>query len=395
MTRATLLVLAGSLASCALVLDLGTVTFDPSADGGVAIDEGGSSPGPDADAIADVTDAGDSGEDAVACPDTDSSAHCGRCFHGCAGGACVAGRCQPVYRVVASGVMTGVDVTSSDVFVAAYEAGGVLRVPKDGGAAVVVSRPLADGGDVSFGPWGVVANDAHVYWTLSLPFTGSLVRSPLDGGASEIVLADLDEPRGLALGGAIVVASERNANDVVGVAAGGGARLFTYGTGEPVGTVAAAGGDFFWLAEGSGSRGRLHGDGGLAELHVTQGSDARGLATADDVVYWGVATFAPAAAGIFRSSRDGGGAVRIASAGVFPTAVGVDPTWVYWAGAQVLADGGTSETAGGVYACRRDTTPCAPIPLAETDSEPQALALDVDAVYWVDRVGRLGWVAKP
>lgn len=99
--------------------------------------------------------------------------HCGACGHDCLGGGCVEGRCLPVLLwdgEEADGRATGID--QSDEYVYATTTLGVVRVPKAGGAPLMLTSESA-------GP-RIDVEGAHAYFT-----AGSLQRVPLGGGSPE------------------------------------------------------------------------------------------------------------------------------------------------------------------------------------------------------------------
>jgi hypothetical protein len=85
-------------------------------------------------------------------------ANCGACGHGCLGGACVAGQCQPV--LLATGFLAAapvVDDTRVYRSVLDQDAGTVRSIKKDG------SQPLtlATGLDA---PYGVFVDTTNLFW---------------------------------------------------------------------------------------------------------------------------------------------------------------------------------------------------------------------------------------
>jgi hypothetical protein len=102
-------------------------------------------------------------------------AHCGRCFHSCEGGDCVAGMCQPV-RLVATGdkAPTALAVDHEHV----WWASPISRAGKDYGN--FPSSMEGTAGDV----WSIAVDDRHAYWT---NVSGGLQRVSLDGAARDVV----------------------------------------------------------------------------------------------------------------------------------------------------------------------------------------------------------------
>lgn len=129
----------GSWLGCNAILGNDGAVFDPP-------DLQGSEAGSDVSTTADSALPDTSiPDDGNTCIDVDTNpAHCGRCGHDCGGGACVAGRCQPV-------------VIASD----------------------------------QEGPSAIALDETHVYWTNDE--TGDLRRVPIGGdGGSELIYASGD-----------------------------------------------------------------------------------------------------------------------------------------------------------------------------------------------------------
>lgn len=110
----------------------------------------------------------------TSCIDLGTTAtHCGVCGHDCLGGDCVEGRCLPVLLWdggETDGRATGID--QSDEYVYATTTLGVVRVPKAGGAPLMLTSESASP--------RIDVEGAHAYFT-----AGSLQRVPLGGGSPE------------------------------------------------------------------------------------------------------------------------------------------------------------------------------------------------------------------
>ena len=51
----------------------------------------------------------------------------------------------------------------------------------------------------SVGVWALAVDDARVYWSVYVPYTGFVASAPKSGGASTMLATGLDQPAGVAV----------------------------------------------------------------------------------------------------------------------------------------------------------------------------------------------------
>lgn len=108
----------------------------------------------------DVSPPGQRVEPAAACGDLRIDPNnCGQCGHGCLGGRCVEGQCQPV--AIAENVSAwGLGVDDKHVYWTEPFVARIVRANRDGSDVVT----LASGVPRSNLPWDLAVDDAYVYW---------------------------------------------------------------------------------------------------------------------------------------------------------------------------------------------------------------------------------------
>jgi hypothetical protein len=296
------------------------------------------------------------------CVDTSSDPlNCGKCGHGCLGGACVTGACQPA--TLASGRCFEYLAVNSTAVFAGVPSGGIVSVALPGGAPVLLTAQglsglATKGSDVFWvndsGLWvarggvasgvanlvsdnqpispgagrGIATDDSHVYW-----FGQALHSVKLDG-SSLVSLPSDGIDRSLATDGLAVY----------------------WATTAEVGSTALPGGPATQLATG---------------LDVGPDNLApNGLIAVDDTnIYVGTS-------GPLTKLPKQGGIVTTLDAPVGVVGVAVDTTDVYFA-AFVRPGGGQImrlAKGGGQL-----------MTLGSSQPNPQAIALDAVSIFWVNQ----------
>ncbi len=335
------------------------------------------------DATADTTLAADAA--CSASLDSDP-ANCGRCGHGCLGGACVAGQCQPV--LLASGSMPfsvviddtsvywcsantdpgdvrsvgkdgsnpltlatgmhapqGVFVDATNVFWNEVSAPGrTFKANKDGSNAIVLSQTNAAG------PQGIVADADWVYF-LDLYTTQGVVKAPRDG------LADAGFPLVVSGGWPNVWALAQDATSIYWTSRGtvgapdagipgkvlsipkngldAGPTVLAVGTmgatilGGPV-FVTVDATAVYWTDEGSSAVMRVPLGGGTP-MQLATGNNTYAIAVDATDVYFTTYGTDQADGTIVRVPKDGSGTPTVVVSGLsFPSQIAIDDVAIYW-----------------------------------------------------------------
>lgn len=268
----------------------------------------------------------------------DSSRHCGACGHDCAGGRCMAGRCQPVVIAAGQSQPVGLSAFSGKVYWVNAES------PRST-SGNVFSRPLAGGVVQALFPAGTLnapqsaATDYDnklVYITSTIP--GAIMRGPLSGvKAPEVFSAPELGPARVALSRTTV----------------------------------------YWTANAGGSIRAQEKNGGLPrDLAVGQRRPARlAVQETDPYLYWTNRGDPGVANGeVARVKKTGGPAMLIASNQRFPLAIGADDQHVYW------TNEGLGGGDGSLMRARKDGTG---VEVLETGLyHPTGLELSGDMIFW-------------
>lgn len=193
---------------------------------------------------------------------------CGRCGHGCLGGACQAGVCQPVTLATDLAYPQGLAIGPDGVYVTLNAGGAVVRIPKDGGTPSVVSNDtqspwgiaLAVDGDkttrviwgeargsssnivfhdpsasttkktlVGSDVWQVAVSGSLAFWATSSSSAGSVERCPVTGcsGSPFVVIPSAPKVFGLVATGGQVAFGLRDSSGLVRRASTGGNGVMT------------------------------------------------------------------------------------------------------------------------------------------------------------------------
>jgi hypothetical protein len=308
-------------------------TFSLGCTGTVSVEEAAGSAGGSIVA-GGATSAG--GSPATPCLDTTNDPHnCGQCGHDCLGGACAAGRCQPV--VLASGERFPNSITSdgSEVFWANWvQMGPADNVPTILRAVGVDGAGLRTVGTAPYFPGSLHADETSLYWYRSTinsqPEGGAVMKMAKTGGPPTILVDHtLDSWLGIAVG----------PKDVywwpgAGATAPSGTlwKVGKDGTGaKPVGSA----GTFYFASvlevDEHAAYGALYGSGGIVRIDLAGGPP---VVLADVETRWVLAiddtrVFFTSPLGLQRIGKDGSDLTLLLAADLVGETV-VDATHLYY-----------------------------------------------------------------
>jgi sugar lactone lactonase YvrE len=306
----------------------------PSNDGG-----GGAEAGPPF-VVGTPCDAGDTCCARVYVDTRADSNNCGRCGHGCQGGTCWMGACQPV---------------------------------------TLASQPFA--ASSTNHPSGIAVNSAGVYWT-NYATSGTVMQAPLDGGTPGPAAANQRFPQSIAADSTTIFWTNFGGGTVMRLTLGGTPTMLASGQIPNGITVDAA--RVYWTSGDSLSTGTVLSAplaGGTPTTLASGQTNPTGVAVDSTSVYWvNAGNYAPRVGALMKAPLGGGTPVMLASGLSNPESVAVDSTRVYWTN---MDDGTVMQVAlnGGT-----------PIPLASNQVQPSGLAVDSTGVYWtnLDSTGASG-----
>jgi hypothetical protein len=352
------------------------------------------------DAVGDAPPAEDASDSSTCGSDSDP-ANCGRCGHGCLGGACVAAQCQPVTLFTGGGSLQGVVVDSTSVYFGDlgtsanhYTDGLVRRMPLtgegDGGANVTPMGSATEAAVIALDP-------TYLYWTSN----ATIYRTPVGGTTPQVLASGGNYCFGAALDSTYLYCTDGVFNVVTrvpltGIPDGGPAPVIVPANVIPGTSGIAVNANALFIA-GVGTTQNGEADG----VVVTAGLDGTGLhpfaiaqyaagnvALDSTDVYWTRASPAPqhpggVFAGPLTGLPDASAPAQIAPSVGGAINLAVDGAFVYWTDSyDVLA---SPRTGGG-----------SPLTLGSTSTGQVAgLAFDASAVYWVTSDGTVMRVAKP
>lgn len=402
------MVVAGiGLVGCNALIDVKDVYFDPNA----------AVPGGEAGADGAGGEGGTSAEGGVdsgpcmADLQTDRK-HCGRCNHDCVGGACTAGKCDPVLLAAGLGGPSAIAAGKDEIYVTGYRANVVLAVAKDGtGTRVLVTEEEQARGVAVVGSTLYWANGYFKYngvdpdrkggvWQCTLPACAPATRRLVAAGD----WANFPIPRGN-----VMYFNEYNDGAVVRAPIDGGATTLIAATNKPFGIAVDDVHVYYTSNQPSLYRAKLDGTSADAGTEEIVGPSAFnglvGFVAVDDLrVYWAyaeetgkgrvlsVAKAAPLAGSVSYGTE---------ADNVFPIGVVLDDKNIYWS----TCGSGTAASPTGdgkVMTCPKagcGATP--PVVLANGSLCGGQMAIDDVAIYWAEygsitqASGRVRKVAKP
>ena len=163
-----------------------------------AVPEGGAPDANTADAGC-LTDGGVTGSlCGSACTDLMSDpSHCGSCDHGCQGGACMAGSCQPIVLSPVEHIPWGIAVQSGTVYWLEQDSNYhiIHSVPAGGGTVTTVYARDPSANDPTEPENDLVVDSTHVYFGAP----ADIVSVPFDGGAALVLSQNNEWPLGMAV----------------------------------------------------------------------------------------------------------------------------------------------------------------------------------------------------
>jgi len=312
--------------------------------------------------------------------------HCGRCGHGCLGGACVEGKCQPVTLASGLGGPQGLAIGPDGLYVTLLHENRVVRIPKGGGEVETISSSTTS-------PWGIaVTPDAPT----------RLVWGETRGAASNVVTCEVpcDDPKKVAVGAdvwhvaigrpfAYWAASSQSAGSIQRCRLDDCSMVFDVVENQPRahGLVVSGGSIAFGVRSSQGVVRRASTSGaGLTDL--VSGLDApKGLATDGTTLFVAVG----GSRVIARCPLTGcapGEQSTIALANN-PHTVATDGVNVYWTNG--LAEGGS------IHWCPVEGCSGSGRVLATGQKNPYSIAVDDEAVYWTNAApdGQVMRIARP
>lgn len=321
--------------------------------------------------------AADAGVDAPTCEaDTSSDpANCGACGHACGGGACTAGRCQPLEWYKAAAPPIALALTATRVVWA--ETNAVRSCQKSGCGSAPTD--ISTTGTVS-----ALANDGNlVAWTRS----DNTVNSALHDGTGSESVGGASTPRGL------IVSTDGSTRTIlfadlgatqISRTVGGASPTALYANSGAVNLVAPLGAARFAFTTVEGGSHRLYladRDGGQKVPSLNSAVALHAIATRGNST---VAVATPS--GLIL--RTNGGAAAL-------TALGNDVVRVALDGPTMGEGVYVTTGAGEVRACR--LTGCAAaVTVASGFLGPEAIVVDPEFVYFVDKpTSRILRVRKP
>ncbi len=262
--------------------------------------------------------------------------NCGACGHSCQGGDCQGGICQTLELASNLDMPWGIVADEAKVYWVAEgspNGGTVASVSVTGGS----SSPLATGQSA---PVYLVADAQYLYWT-TFANGGAIWRINKDGtGENKLTLAT--GPQGLA------------ADDT----------------------------DIWWTNNGDGSIKHILKMGNSPQTALSGLTDPRGIAVDPDAagkVYW----TSLSGGEIHSANKDGTGATTLAANEDHPIAIAVDTNFVYWLDAGTYSLGDCSAANGKlVRATKADGS--GRTEFATGQACPLALWLDLGGVYWTN-----------
>ncbi len=365
-----------------LAADAGDVDND--ADASTARDASDDTFAPPSDADADA----DAPSDAASVCAADvwaDPANCGACSHDCLGGACTAGACAPLVLAVTHDSV-GIAIDTTYVYWADSEAGVVNKLSK---ALTHAGTPTAvASGAPAANVQGLATDGTYVYWT-NKTAAGQVHRALPTGAGLIAIASNQSQPDWVAANGSIVVWTNQGSNQVMAVPAstdGGVAPTQLNASGE-LGTVPAGlavdGTDVYYATKIAG--------GGLAESAPLDGGAVSeigtgsyvGIATDTARVFW---TGGAASPGVYWNTKGAPASAQqtlVTGAFVCPLSLASDGTNVYFIDQGSTTCGPAATDAGALYKVPAGAAGQLPTQLAGGLLDPQGIAVDDTALYWV------------
>jgi hypothetical protein len=309
--------------------------------------------------------------------------NCGACGHSCFGGACAAGTCGPVTLATAHGSV-GIAIDSTFIYWADNEAGVINKVSKSLTRQGVPSSVAT--GAAAQNVQGIFSDGTYVYWT-NKTAAGEVRRALPTGLGVTIIASNQSQPDWVASNGTTVAWTNQTGNQVMSASVDGGTPTRLNTTGElgtlPAG-IAIDSASVYYATKTAG--------GGLAETVPLAGGSVSELGTAtyvgiaidSDNVYWTGGFSNPI---VSQNTKAGTTAtVKIIATGSMlrcPLAVASDGANVYFLDQGTDSSGTLVANAGALYRVPVGNGGTLAPPLVAGLTDPQGIAVDGTAVYWV------------
>ncbi|HEY1953953.1 MAG TPA: hypothetical protein VGH28_00025 [Polyangiaceae bacterium] len=340
------------------------------------------------DAIADVSPIDDAGCDA----DTQSDpANCGACSHGCLGGACEAGVCQPTQFYAGPGVAEIVANDAYVVFSKGTAAGGGIFQCDVGAVCTATEITGSQAVVIGVDP----ATPSYTYWT-DFPY-GEIDRCPLGGCANPVVIFPdassaftpiaVGSTKVFAYDGTQVFSCDKNDVDCT----------YTFqriAAATTVNGTATDGTRLFWTT-GSEVWKCKNANCGAGVVLASDDAGAYGPVAADEATVDGGGVFWADTQrdDIFACNATACTApTLVATQQKAPVAIAVDDQNVYWIPQPA------KNAPASIMRCAKscDATKDTPVLVAQADItlDTQTLAVNATAIYWIDSDGGIVVLAK-
>jgi sugar lactone lactonase YvrE len=319
--------------------------------------------------------------------------NCGLPNKSCEGGACVAGKCQPVALINHANaprlfLPRQIAIDTRFLYLADYSdyndsgnPGEIYKVPLPGGPVTL----LAEGNE---GPFGIATDGIHVYW--GNYDGGAILRVAVDGGAREVLATGQRHPNFLALDGDFVYWSNFYAGDTRKTAdrtgqivrmrkAGGPTQILADNQDFPNGIVVSQG-SVYWVNYannhmGHGSVMEAPSGGGAATVLSTDEVHPFGLIVDADTLYWTNLSATQGAVKKLRLTEHGAARLFDAEATTSPTLIASQGERLYWTERETNRVVARAKAGGDKSV------------IATDQIEAYGIAADEKRVYWVMRDG--------
>ncbi|HEY8074851.1 MAG TPA: hypothetical protein VIF62_12095 [Labilithrix sp.] len=358
--------------ACSAILGTRDLTYDANADGGGSSGGpgDGSSGGPVDGSSGGPTDGGEGG----ACTDLMSDGkNCGTCGHDCLGGTCMMGKCQPVALKMGGNPRT-IRLDATHLYWSDANGSRVSQMDKNG-ANVIDLVVGAAGGKNDF-PFGLAVDGTTVYWGSA---DGFVLRCKIGGCANT--------PQVVATTTSFFDVAQANGK-LFWIESTGPDKIFSAPVAQNGGPGALVASNTEWNRVAADATNlyvtsddktvhRVDPGTKVATIVSTGNLKAFAVAVDDTNVYWSDGDD-PASIDFAPKTATNAAPTPIAATQHNPLAIAVDAAHLYWANAFVGLGGGT----GSINMCA--FTACAPVTLADNRRSPLSIAVDDQAIYWAE-----------